>query len=185
MPTPSDRTAVLSAQRAWAKTHRLTVDDKGYLPDVRANLFQPMSTGAEEAFSLGSGAEMNDWPASDDRPGQAAKMRALHSSSALAVNVFDFWTERDLSRVLTALGVTPERGTLEFEKKLPTGARGIPPNVDVVIRLSDGGYVGIESKFTEWMMAKTDMASSLDPMLTGTPRTGLVPSCPLPMPSCR
>ena len=37
-------------------------------------------------------------------------MRALHSSSALAVNFFDYWTDRDKTPILSALGIDSEAG---------------------------------------------------------------------------
>jgi hypothetical protein len=85
--------------------------------------------------------------------------------SALAINVFDFWIGRDLSRVLAALHVEGGAVSLRFEEKVPTGAAGTPPNLDVVIPLAAGGLVGVESKFTEWMGTKGNMAASLAPYL--------------------
>lgn len=161
----TDRSTVLTAQRVWAARHGLSVDPHGYLPDVRSNLRQAFSETTHTAFKSGSGSELRDQPASERRPARAAKMRALHSSSALAANVFDFWVGRDISRVLAAIHVEGVAGTLSFEKKLPTGASGTPPNLDVVISLIGGGLLGIESKFTEWMSAKRDMTGSLAPYL--------------------
>jgi hypothetical protein len=157
MTQPPDLSAVLTAQRAWATRRGLTVDDRGYLVDVRSNLRDALSPDTEAALRRGSGSELRD------QPERAAKMRALHSSSALAVNVFDFWSARDLDRVLEALCVEGWGTELSFEEKLPTGAGGTPPHVDVVIRLGDGRLVGVESKFTEWMAPKRDRAASLAP----------------------
>jgi hypothetical protein len=149
--------AVLAAQKAWALRTGCEVDPAGYLPDYGSNLCVPLSPAAKAAFERGSGSELLDGKA------RAAKMRALHSSSALAVNVFDFWNGRDLGRVLAALGVEGRATGLSFEEKLRTGAGGSPPNLDVVIRLDDGRLVGVESKFTEWMTPKKSMAASLAP----------------------
>lgn len=152
------RDVVLAGQRAWAADRGLSPDERGYLPSYQANLRAPLSDGTRAAFDQGSGSELRDGP---KRP---AKMRALHSSSALAVNVFDFWSGRDLGRVLRALGIEGAATSPPlFEKKLPTGAGGTPPNLDVVFPLADGRLVGVESKFTEWMSPKTAMAASLAP----------------------
>jgi len=86
----------------------------------------------------------------------SAKMRALHSSFALGVNVFSYWGDRpDLTPLLAAMGVAGEAGSLEFERKLPIGAGGTPPNLDVVITTADGVMVGVESKITGVDDAKT------------------------------
>jgi hypothetical protein len=161
MTPPPDLAAVLTVQRAWAARQGLAFDARGYLVEVRSNLRDALSPDTEAALNRGSGSELRD------QPGRAAKMRALHSSSALAVNVFDFWSARDLDRVLAALGVEGRGTGLSFEEKLPTGARGTPPHLDVVIRLEDGRLVGVESKFTEWMTAKRDIAASLAPYVDG------------------
>lgn len=93
-------------------------------------------------------------------------MRSLISSSALAANVFDYWSERDLAPILRALGVDGRATELRFERKLPTGARGKSPNLDVVLTLDDGRLIGIESKFTEWITPKTGMTTSLAPYIS-------------------
>ena len=159
MTTPSARDGLLKQQHAWATGRGLHPDDRGYLANYRDNLRMPLSPGALEAFQRGSGSELLDGE------GRPAKMRALHSSSALAVNVFDFWTGRNPSRLLRALGVDGRATGLDFECKCPTGARGTPPNLDVVLFLHEELLVGIESKFTEWMTPKTDMGRSLAPYL--------------------
>ena len=41
---------------------------------------------------------------------------ALHSSSALAVNYFDYWTYWDKTPVLSALGINPEDGHVSGER---------------------------------------------------------------------
>lgn len=155
---------VLGAQCAWAERHDLEPDPRGYLARYELNLRDALSPAALTAFQNGSGAELID------RAGHAAKMRALHSSSALAVNVFDFWTERvqrDGTRILRALGTDGGATRLEFERKLPTGARGTPPNIDVVITRDDTRLIGVESKFTEWMSPKEALATSLHPYVNG------------------
>lgn len=147
----------MAAQRAWAERSGLQADARGYLPSVQSNLRQGLTPEARAAFEAGDGAEM------DDGEGRPAKMRSLISSSALAANVFDYWSGRDLAPLLQALGVDGRAADLHFERKLPTGARGKAPNLDIVLTLDDGRLVGIESKFTEWMTPKTGMPASLAP----------------------
>lgn len=141
------RQEVLAQQKRWAQTQGLHPDSRGYLASYEANLFQPLSNAALLAFSSGSGNELRG---SADRP---AKMSALHSSSALAVNVFDYWAAQS-ELILTALGLRTGGVSLHFEKQFPTGLDGNPPNLDVAIRWADGTWLGIESKFTEWLTPK-------------------------------
>jgi hypothetical protein len=76
-------------------------------------------------------------------------MRALHSSSALVVNVFQYW--REISRVGVigkALGIGDKLDAMRFEQTYPTRLGGVPPHLDV--ELSNANLrVAIESKFTE------------------------------------
>jgi len=153
---------VLVKQQQWALAAGLTPNDRGYLESVGLNLRQPMSSQTSAAFERGDGGELRD------HGDKLAKMRALHSSSALGVNVFSYWEDGcDLTLLLAALSVPGESGTLEFERKLPTGAGGMPPNLDVVITTSGGMVVGVESKFTEWMAPKRGFAASLAPYIAG------------------
>jgi hypothetical protein len=144
----SAKTDVLAMQCAWAGRVGLAPDDRGYVPTFAENLYQPLSARALAAFRHGSGNELQDKGASP------AKMRALHSSSALVVNLFDYWAERDLSLVVASLGLRPDRASIEFEAQFRTGLDGNPPNLDLCVRFENGWVVGVESKFTEWLVPK-------------------------------
>lgn len=140
---------LLRVQREWALSMGLQPDERGYLESFVQNLCQPMSGEARRAFEDGSGAELRD------RGKLPAKMRALHSSAALAINFFDHWTEGDATPLLHALGIEPTLPLrLRFEAQFPTGLPGNPPNLDLSIYLASGAIVGIESKFTEWLTPK-------------------------------
>jgi len=76
-------------------------------------------------------------------------MQALHSSSALACNVFDYWRGRDTLALAQALDVPAPICSLGFERKYPTGLRGKAPNLDVVLQPAAGPVLAIESKFLE------------------------------------
>ena len=80
-----------------------------------------------------------------------AKMKALHSSSALAVNFFDLWTGRDPDPLKKALNLDKEILDIQFERQYPTGLAGNPPNLDVALDLEGGLTLAIESKFSEWL----------------------------------
>ena len=133
---------------AWAKKSGLSLDSNGYLPTWQENLYRPLSDAAHKAFLNGSGNELQDGA------GRAAKMRAAHSSSALVVNVFDYWAASP-DRVLSALGLTGEGERVIFEAQFQTGLDGNPPNLDICVTCKGGRLVGVESKFTEWLATKS------------------------------
>jgi hypothetical protein len=140
---------LLNQQRLWARGRGLALDTKGYLESVDANLLQPLTEKTKRSFENGSGSELQDTPS---RP---AKMKALHSSSALAVNVFDYWVGKDTSALMSALGLGSGQVTITFEEQFPTGLKGSPPNLDVALESSNGHIVGVESKFSEWLTPKS------------------------------
>jgi hypothetical protein len=145
----STRDALLASQRRWAGARKLTVDERGYLPSYTDNLWRPLSLTAMECYDRGSGSEL--------RPGRSrpAKMCALHSSSALVANVFDYWSERNTAPLLEALGAGLADEPPRFEAQFPTGLDGNPPNLDITVRLRTGTTLAIESKFCEWVTPKS------------------------------
>lgn len=145
----SSKSKLLDQQRHWAESIGLAADSRGYLNTVEANLLRQLSDSTRMAFENGSGSELQDTPS---RP---AKMKALHSSSALAVNFFVGWMERDTSILAEALGLDSEISAIKFEEQFSTGLDGNPPNLDIVLELADGNIVGIESKFSEWLTPKS------------------------------
>ncbi len=147
---------VKDAQKRWAESRGLhfRADYSYYLDSVEAGLWKPLSDCARKAFEEGGGGELKD----GSRP---AKMKALHSSSALEVNFFDYWTTRDKAPLLKAMGIDGDSAeSLCFEAKFPTSLRGQPPNLDVATKLCSGDTIGIESKFTERMTKKTKATKS-------------------------
>ncbi len=151
----SVKNRILQEQRDWATALDLEVDSRGYLSSYQLNLFRPLNQKSLEAFNRGSGSELKDTPR------KPAKMRALHSSSALAVNVFDTWMDRNASPLLSVLNLEPGEVDVHFEEQYPTGLPGNPPNLDVVLRRSGGHVIAIESKFTEWLTPKAKKAPPL------------------------
>jgi hypothetical protein len=145
----SSKSDLLAVQRRWAESHGLAVDSRGYLTRYEVNLFKPMSAATLNAFNKGSGSELRP---TKTRP---AKMSALHSSSALAVNVFDRWVDSDARLLATALNLRSRIQSIQFEEQFPTGLPGNPPNLDVALDLVDGHVIGIESKFSEWLTPKS------------------------------
>jgi hypothetical protein len=138
----SPATEVMDRQRAWATQRGIDIDPSGYTLQLEKNLFVPLSAATQAEFRDGDGSELGS-------PGERGKMQALHSSSALACNVFEHWRGRDAAILAGALGLSADITGIEFERKFVTGLPGRPPNLDVVLTLSDGSLVAIEAKFLE------------------------------------
>lgn len=131
-------------QRRWAETRHLTVSANGRVSRVEDNLFAPLHDETRAEFEAGDGDEFGT-------PDDVGKMYSLHSSSALACNVFDYWRKRAMSPLLQACGFQTFGSDLKFEQKLSTGVGRKPANLDVLITDSGGGCppIAVESKFTE------------------------------------
>jgi hypothetical protein len=154
--TPTDH--IIAKQLAWATNRALKLTgssgDSGrpvYTSSVNANLFQPLNKATRADLENGDGSEL----AGTSK--KTAKIHALHSSSALGINVFDYWRGRaDLSPLTSSCGLS-RRGTafnadVSFEQQFSIDDRfQYAPNIDVVIVRSTGQYktYAIECKFTE------------------------------------
>ena len=136
-------TEIVTRQVEWAKARGLRPDSKGYLPSVGENLFAPLSPATEAEFRKAGGNEL------EDRLEEPAKMRALYSSSALVCNVFDPLRSGSGPGIARALGISGACTETHFEAQLPSGLRGTPPTLDLVLVASESLAWGIESKFTE------------------------------------
>ena len=135
---------IKNAQQDWARSRGIPIARRGYVQEVEANLWHPLSTRARQGFERGAGSELSK------------NMRALHSSSALVVNLFDYWTDRDKIPILTALGIDPKgENSLDFEAHFPTSLDGPPPYLDVAITHRTGFVIAVESKFTEHLKRST------------------------------
>lgn len=116
------------------------IDDKGYVAQFHQNLLPAVQTADFEAdLQQGDGNELE------------SKFRAVHSSSALAVNCF-----APFKRHLPDLYIAGFKGftSLTFEQKCPTGLKSRrSPNLDLVLQAPDH-VLAIESKFTEYFSKK-------------------------------
>ena len=140
----TEQDTVKEAQKVWAKSKGKSFDSNGYVDAVEDNLWKCLSDSARKAFERGAGSEPKK------------HMRALHSSSALAANFFDYWTDRDKTPLLRALDIDADSvRSLDFEAQFPTGLGGTPPHLDVAIRLSFCFVVAVECKFTEPLQRST------------------------------
>lgn len=121
-----------------AAVGRDAIDAEGYARSIDWNLLGGLTDGIRDDFAAGAGHELE------------AKMRALHSSSALAVNVFAPWRAAPQWLELADVSGFTE---LHFEKVCPTGLRGTSPHLDVVA--SNASHViAVESKCLEYLTPK-------------------------------
>lgn len=149
---------ILAKQVAWAANRGIDlVGSKGsrgrraYTRKLDQNLFQRLLPEVKRSFAAGDGAELG----SVERVG---KMQAVHSSSALGVNVFQYWKGISAVPVIaTACGLC-KRGSevscdIQFEEKYPINdSFGFHPNIDVVIHNKPGSRIkrfAVECKFSE------------------------------------
>ena len=139
-PIPS----VIDQQTRWAKSKGFEPRN-AYLTSIADNLRQELSSGARTDFERGSGREFRE------RGIRPPRLQALRSSSALSLNVFDYWRSRDPYPLQYSLHLRDRITRVSFEENFPTGIGGNPPNIDVLLRLENDQYVAIESKFTEWL----------------------------------
>lgn len=99
---------IKSKQQNWAKRKGFelaggTIPNKGeknYLSDLANNLFEPLTEENVKRFDSGDGNETKDYKT------RLAKMKALHSSSAIVVNLFQYWQEKDPCSLLNACRLT-------------------------------------------------------------------------------
>jgi len=154
---------ILVKQTEWAKNHDLDlIRSKGnrgrlaYTTDLKYNLFQPLLPEVRTSFSSGDGGELS----SSDFP---AKMQAVHSSSALAVNVFQYWKSISAVSVIAAACGLCRLGSgiscdIQFEEKYPIDESFVfHPNIDVVIHNDSTARIqrfAIECKFSEAYVAR-------------------------------
>jgi hypothetical protein len=144
---------VLVKQIAWARSQGIPlVSSKGergrkcYTTTLEDNLFVPLSECTRISFEEGSGNELE------------GKMHALHSSSAIGVNVFEYWNQQgDPTTIAELCGLCRKESStadrIVFEYKCQIDKRfPIPPNIDVVVHCKSNSRIqqyGIECKFTE------------------------------------
>jgi len=149
---------ILSKQIAWATNYGITlVGSKGkrgrpsYTLELDQNLFQPLLPVVRKSFADGDGAELG----SKEYPG---KMQAVHSSSALGVNIFQYWKSINAIPAIAAQCGLCRTGSkvsndIYFEEKYPiSDSFGYHPNIDVVIHNAPSSKIkrfAIECKFSE------------------------------------
>jgi hypothetical protein len=123
-----------------------------YTLELDQNLFESLDAGVRKNIEEGSGNELG---------GNPAKMQAVHSSSALGVNIFQYWQKiQKVSAIASACGFCRKGNDISekivFEDKYPADDNydrfPTPPNIDVVFHNSDSSQFkrfAVECKFSE------------------------------------
>lgn len=162
---------IISKQIEWAKNKGLqlfgSAGNRGrrvYTKSIADNLFKSLSDKSRKELEGGDGGELNG------NASQPAKIQALHSSSALGINLFDYWREQsDSSLLFAACGLSRAgnklTGEIQFEQKFTIDDRfQYSPNLDVIFVHSQPHkfkVFAIECKFTEPYSSRGH--SGLDP----------------------
>ena len=147
-----------------------------YTGTVEENLFDRMLLpSVKAAFERGAGGELR---------GSIPTMSALHSSAAMAVNLFQYWVAKGDLVALTGLLEIPSRDIVSasFEDRFPvceeSQRRGFkePPHLDFAFRYGYGGRVGIECKLFE-PYGRLDHAPLRQAYLDLTDEWSDIPAC--------
>jgi len=154
---------IKSKQQSWATRKGFSLvggtipnrGEKNYLHDLTGNLFAQLSKESLDSYNSGDGNETKDSKA------RLAKMQALYSSSAIVVNLFQYW-QKDFYPIAYACGLCSKHPSginvmtenkIKFEEKFEISADKsqfpVPPNMDVVIEGFQSLTYAVESKFTE------------------------------------
>jgi len=153
------RDYILNKQIQWALNRGIELVgseiDRGlkiYTRKLEENLFEPLSPSVRTDILAGDGSELSG--STEKMP----KMHALHSSSALGVNIFQYWDSIKASSSIAhycgfCRNSTTISRNISFEVKYPIddGFR-FSPNMDVVIRnVPEAKYkvFAVECKFSE------------------------------------
>lgn len=147
---------ILSKQVIWARNNKIKlIGSKGargrpaYTLRLEDNLFEHLEASVKKDFECGDGGEL---------AGNPSKMSAVHSSSALGINIFQYWSKvKQASKIAAACGFCDKDNnishSIKFEQKFPISDQfSHSPNIDVVIENdieSKFRVFAIECKFSE------------------------------------
>jgi len=149
---------ILTKQIAWANRNniplvgsKITKGKQAYTKTLDQNMFELLLPETETEFKNGDGGEVK----SDET--KSAKMCAVHSSSALGVNILQYWKKKNIPDIAYALGLSRKNNTtsieIKFEQKFKISNKfNFDPNIDAVIYNDENDKIkafGIECKFSE------------------------------------
>lgn len=114
---------IYEQQRTWADQLGIAYDKDGYTCYQKDNLYCKISEKTLSEFKAGKGAELGGI-------GKRGKMQALHSSSALVLNIFEYWRQSNhIDEIAKACGAPRGMTTMQFEQTYPILAGGTPPTL--------------------------------------------------------
>lgn len=149
---------ILTKQTSWADRNNIklvgserTKGRLAYTENLEDNLFEALLPETRTEIEGGDGGELNG----DST--HSAKMCAVHSSSAIGVNVLQYWKSKSLPDLAYALGLcskgSKSANEIHFEKKFKISYNfRFDPNIDSVILNNENNKIkafGIECKFSE------------------------------------
>lgn len=162
---------ILSKQIQWAHNNNIKLigskKNRGrpaYTRSLKENLFEPLNPEVKSQIDDGDGGETK--PKNDALP----KMQAVHSSSALGVNIFQYWQNiKQIPTIAAACGLCSKNNKsakyIEFERKFQISKKfTFSPNIDVTIENSEKSkykIFAIECKFSEAYTSRRH--SGIDP----------------------
>lgn len=149
---------ILTKQISWADRNNvrlvgseITKGRLAYTENLDKNLFEPLLPETRTEIEKGDGGELKGDSA------HSAKMCAVHSSSAIGVNVLQYWKNKNIPDLAYALGLcrkdNKSANEIHFERKFKISAKfQFDPNIDSVILNSENEKIkafGIECKYSE------------------------------------
>lgn len=154
---------ILSKQVGWANRNgirlvgsQITKGQQAYTKTLNNNLFEPLLPQTKAEIDDGDGGELKGSAT------HSAKMCAVHSSSAIGVNIFQYWKNKNISDIAYTLGLCRKDNKLakeiHFEQKYQISNKfRFSPNIDIVIKNKEKSNIkvfGVECKFTEAYSAR-------------------------------
>ena len=146
----------MSKQILWAQNNNIQLTGskgvrgrRAYTRKLEKNLFEPLLPEVRKAFNKGDGNELK---------GNPSKMQAVHSSSALGVNIFQYWLKMNqIPKIAAACSFCNKTNksskNIKFETKYEISKKfSFNPNIDVTIEnlpQSRFKVFAIECKFSE------------------------------------
>lgn len=150
------REYIISNQIQWAYRNNIVLigskgnrGRKAYTKKLDDNLFKPLMIEVRDNLKKADGGELS---------GNPCKMQAIHSSSALGVNIFQYWKKINQIPAIAVTCRFCSTGNISsqdvnFEVKFPISEKFLrSPNIDVVINNSPESrfkVFAIECKFSE------------------------------------
>ncbi len=153
-------TYILTKQISWADEKgiklvgsKITEGRLAYTKTLNENLFEALLPQTKAEIENGDGGELKK------SSSLSAKMCAVHSSSAIGVNILQYWNNKNkaVSDVAYALGLCRKSNQsaqkIHFEQKLQISDKfRFSPNIDALIKNNGHDNIdvfGIECKFSE------------------------------------